>query len=200
MHVPFRFALIGLAALPSSTPARLAAQEPERNELAIFQACAAITDDRERHRCLDEALRMTGMINAEQVEANRRENFGRNAAAQTQESRAATASSAKSPAAPSPAPEDHPEATPAKQARPKHSASSDPRRQPLQTTIASARLIGAHTLEISTADAGVWASIERENFRKPPRNRAEMEIIPGALGGFRCRLERTTLFACRRLD
>ena len=78
---------------------------------------------------------------------------------------------------------------------PSHSA-----REALQTTIASARLIGGHTLEIATADAGLWASTSRQDFRKAPRTGAAMEIIPGALGGYRCRLERTTLFPCRRLD
>lgn len=177
--------------LAAALPGVAVAQQPSEGEqLAAFKACAAVADEAERHRCLDEALRNTDVLEQRaqadpQVpetpeapgiapasppqQAQDRADFGRSQAAIDRE---------RAQANPSPEKE----------------------RQPLQTTVSAARLLGNQTLLVATADAGNWTSTERQRFRRTPEPGDSFEIVPGALGGFRCRLERTTLYACRRMD
>ena len=217
-------ALVMLAALAGigATSAPTAAQDgAARHDLARFEACAAILDDEARHRCLDDALRATGMIDPAEAEARRRANFGRSRDAVAEEAqRDATrapgtppagqaepalaarpsapsggADSATPPVAAAPAPPSSPPAPAQASARPATGDSAS-----LQTRIAASRLIGRHTIQIATTDAGVWESTERRTFRRTPAAGDALEIIPAALGGYRCRLERTTIFPCHRLD
>ena len=201
--------LIPVLAAAAVSP-EAAAQDADARKLSAFEACARIADDEDRHRCLDEALRTTGMVDEQAAEERARANYGRSEAAIERARRQddareqalasdeavrrdpATASAA--PARPAPAtPTAQPAAQPA-------AAPGDRARDSLQTSIAAARLIGNHTIQVTTEDAGTWISTERQRFRRRPADGDAFEIIPAALGGYRCRLERSTIFACRRLD
>ncbi|BBC71148.1 conserved hypothetical protein [Altererythrobacter sp. B11] len=184
MRPALLFTAIVLSAMPGAAPAQEASAQ---DALAPFAACAKIAGDRERHRCLDAALRSTGIIDEKQAEARRQENFGRTPAQVEARSESAVP---PAPVAPDPS----------RTAAAEPTRTADPERQPLQATVASARLIGRDRMVVRTAEAGEWASVERETFRRTPRAGDPFEIIPGSLGGYRCRIERTTLFACRRID
>lgn len=169
-----------------------AAQDADtRRDLSAFEACARIADDEDRHRCLDEALRTTGMIDEQTAEERTRVNYGRSEATVERERRQDNAREQELAS-------DHTDQRGPAPARP--APASDRAREPLQTSIAAARIIGNHTLQVTTEDAGTWISTERQRFRRRPANGDAFEIIPAALGSYRCRLERSTIFACRRLD
>lgn len=190
MRPALLFTAIALSALPRPAPAQEATSNPDA--LAPFAACAKIAADRERHRCLDAALRSTGIINEKEEQARRQENFGRTPA----QVEAAQAEAPREISAPPPAGALQPAVAAAKEP----ARRSEPGRESLQATVASARLIGRDRIVVRTAEAGDWASVERETFRRTPQAGDPFEIIPGSLGGYRCRIERTTLFACRRID
>lgn len=185
-----------LFALAASAP--LAAQEAGgESDLAAFEACARIADAGERHVCLDEALRAAGMLDAE---APAQAVDGRAPASQSPPAapaglrRADLASPPAEPVGTDVAPPPPP--PPARRER----ASSEPHREPYHTSIVAARLIGSHTLQVTTNDAGSWVSTERQSFRRTPEPGDSFEIVPAALGGYRCRLERTTIYPCRRVE
>jgi hypothetical protein len=179
----------GVALAPAS------AQSPDGT--AAFEACGRIADDAARHACLDEALRAAGMLEEEAPAAAPAPADSRGAPV----AEAPSAAEADQPRlAPTPAAPARTAAAPPPPPSRRDREEREPDRQPYLTSIVTARLIGNHTLEIATPDAGRWVSTERQTFRRAPDGGDPMEILPAALGGYRCRLERSTIFPCRRVE
>jgi len=173
----------------------------DQGGLDAFAACGRIAEDAARHACLDAALRASGMLEGQAPAAPASEAVPTAPPAATPS--ALQPGSASLPPAPAPAIQARaapPPPPPSRRQREEREPDREPDREPYLTSIVTARLIGNHTLEIATPDAGRWVSTERETFRRAPDEGDAMEILPAALGGYRCRLERSTIFPCRRVD
>jgi hypothetical protein len=185
-----------LGAVLASAGLAPGARAQEQGGTAAFEACGRIAEDAARHACLDEALRAAGMLDEAAPGAEPPAERAAPPVAETPRAPAAEGPSL----APPPAPPVRTAAAPPPPPPGLTREEREPEREPYLTSIVTARLIGNHTLEIATPDAGRWVSTERQTFRRTPDRGDALEIVPAALGGYRCRLERSTLFACRRVE
>lgn len=138
-------------------------------------ACARL-DGAERHACIDNVLRGAGLLDRRREVAEQRESFG--------EQRRDPPSPSPVQVAPSPAPPPEP---PAELER-------------LTTTVADAGFVSNRKLLVITAEGAVWRQTEGEPIRVLPKSGDVFEISRTALGGYRCRLGRSTLYRCERIE
>ena len=142
-------------------------------------ACAGLGSAAERHACIDSVLRATGLLDRGQEVAEQRENFG--------EQR-------RDPPPPPPQP-----SVQAVELAPDPSAA--PRElDRLATTVADAGFVSNRKLLVITAEGAVWRQTEGEPVRVLPRAGEAFEISRAALGGYRCKLGRSTLYRCERIE
>ena len=67
----------------------------------------------------------------------------------------------------------------------------------LTTTITSVQTVGYQRLRVTTAAGSVWEQTQAEALRTPPRVGDTFHVEPAALGSYRCRVERSSLYRCR---
>ncbi|MBB5987170.1 hypothetical protein [Sphingobium lignivorans] len=186
---------IGLAvlALPAAAGHAQPAGDAAANWEAVVQ-CARQTGAPARHACIDQVLRGSGVLDSEREMNEARQSFG-----QQGRSEAAPVPPPTAPAVPAmPAPAQRAEAAPAAPA-PAPAAPPPPLRA-LQTEVASARLAADRKLVITTREGAVWRQTETIELRASPRAGDSFEIEEAALGGHRCKLGRSRIFRCERVN
>lgn len=150
--------------------------EAHWNEIA---KCAAIDGAEARLACTDNVFRQAGLLDNARLVRQARQEFGN----EGREGASSDASSA-SPRASNPVP-------------------SQPTRgrdmSELATTVMATRMKGDR-LVVTTAEGSVWEQTQSESFRTIPNAGDAFSIERGALGGFRCSFERSTVYRCRRVD
>jgi hypothetical protein len=150
--------------------------------------CAKQSGAKARHACLDQLLRDKGLIDSAKETAEARDAFGKSSRADTSPTQA-----------PPPAP---PMPTTAKAAppRPAPTAPQETKISALQTTIARSRLGGDRKLLVTTAEGAIWQQTETLDLRVFPQKGDAFEIEEAALGSHRCKLGRSKVFRCHRVN
>jgi hypothetical protein len=162
---------VGALLVPAGGWAQDQVGDAVRNWSAITE-CGGISDDQRRLGCMDDVLRQAGIAGGSS-----------SASAPDQAARAAQPSSAAARGL-------------AATAR----AAPEPARdltEALTTTITSVQTVGYQRLRVTTAAGGVWEQTQAEALRTPPRVGDTFHIEPAALGSYRCRVERSSLYRCK---
>ncbi|BAK67855.1 hypothetical protein SLG_31800 [Sphingobium sp. SYK-6] len=188
---------IGLAAL--ALPAAAGRAQPAGDAAANWEAivqCARQTGAPARHACIDQVLRGSGLLDSEREMNEARQSFG-----QQRRSEAVPVPPPAAPAAPAmPAPAQRAEAAPAAPTPAPAPAAPPAPLRALQTEVASARLAADRKLVITTREGAVWRQTETIELRASPRAGDSFEIEEAALGGHRCKLGRSRIFRCERVN
>ncbi len=173
---------VGALLVPAVAWAQDQAGDAVRNWSAITE-CGAISDDQRRLGCVDDVLRQAGIARGNPAAGDARQGATGAAPAPNQAAQAALPSpatprgvAAAGPAAPEPARDVA---------------------QALTTTITSVQTVGYQRLRVTTAEGGVWEQTQAEALRTPPRVGDTFHIEPAALGSYRCRVERSSLYRCK---
>jgi hypothetical protein len=149
---------------------------------AQVAACAAERSNESRHACVDAVLRAAGALDAVTETRVNRENFGR--------------VERLTP----PPPVAQPPSAPAEAA-----ARPDPIAPPapvdgVSTQVASARMGNDRRLVVETVEGAIWRQVDSDVIRRLPRQGEAFDVREGALGSFRCTVNRSTTFRCERRD
>jgi hypothetical protein len=170
-----KFAIAGIVLLAGGTAlAQIGSGDPAANWERVA-ACARLGPAAERHACVDDVLRATGLLDRDREIAEQRENFG--------EQR-----------------RDPPRAPPLPPAQATVLPAAPRELERLATTVADAGFVSNRKLLVITAEGAVWRQTEGEPVRVLPRAGEAFEIGRSALGGYRCRLGRSTLYRCERIE
>ena len=171
------------ACMPLAAYAQAGSAEAGRNWSAITD-CAAAPSAEQRHQCMDDVLRRTGLLSDARVAEEARRDFGRDAPSR--------------PAPPPPpAPVSASASAPASASTPEASAVETDR---LVTTIASVGTTGYRRLRVTTAEGSVWEQTEAKSFNSSPKVGDTFEVEHAALGSYRCRFARSSRYRCQRAD
>jgi hypothetical protein len=174
-----KVAIAGTALLAGGTAlAQIGSGDPVANWEQVA-ACARLGSAPERHACVDNVLRATGLLDRGREVAEQRESFG----------------GQRRDPPPSPPP------LPVQTVRPEAAPPVAPGEiERLATTVADAGFVGNRKLLVITAEGAVWRQTEGEPIRVQPRAGEAFEISRAALGGYRCKLGRSTLYRCERIE
>lgn len=72
--------------------------------------------------------------------------------------------------------------------------------QTLKTRVHTARLVGSRLLLVSTEAGSAWQQSQSEVFHALPQPGDGFEIERTALGGYRCKFQRSSVYRCRRVN
>ncbi|KPL66943.1 hypothetical protein SZ64_01840 [Erythrobacter sp. SG61-1L] len=165
-------ALGGCTLLATGTAlAQGAGADPAANWQEIAR-CAGEDRSARRHTCMDEVLRRAGLLDPQQEVAEQRETFGQR-----------------------PGRDDPQEAAKAEVPR----SASPARLDEVKGQVAFAKLVGKGRLLVVTSEGAVWRQTSAETIRIVPEAGVEFTAMKAAMGGYRCKLGRTT-YRCERLD
>jgi hypothetical protein len=169
-------AVFAMVALPTS------AQSPPpagaEAGWAAMTKCAAIADEKSRHRCSDEVLRNAGLVPSSAATA------GKEASVPTPARSAAT---------------DQP-SRPSDFGLPPKPVAALPPPSPNRVDVVLASVAkGEHgALVFETADGATWRQVDAEGSHPMPKAGQTMTIQKAPLGGFLCKPEKQVFFRCSR--
>ena len=72
--------------------------------------------------------------------------------------------------------------------------------QALKTKVSTAGLVGNRLLLVSTEAGSAWQQTQSEVFHTLPQAGDDFEIERTALGGYRCKFQRSSVYRCRRVN
>jgi hypothetical protein len=158
---------------------------------AAMTKCAAMADEKARHRCSDDVLRNAGLVPA--AGAGGKEAPAPVAPATVAPAAASRAAAATVPADQSSRPADF--GLPAKPA-----ALPSPSRSPKRVDVVLASVAkGEHgALVFTTSDGATWWQVNADGNRVMPEAGQTMTIEKAPLGGYLCKPEKQIFFRCSR--
>lgn len=164
---------IGLFAQPLS--AQSGGDSNAATNWQAVESCAQLSSPASRHSCLDKVLRDAGLLSFERERAEQQDSFGQQVALKPQNKEKAA------------------EVTPSPSGPPPEVVS-------VEATVAFARLVRRKLLLIVTDGGAVWRQTSNEHNRRPPKVGSSFQVSQTTLGGYRCRIGRSTVYRCERLD
>ncbi|OYX60409.1 MAG: hypothetical protein B7Y88_15680 [Sphingomonadales bacterium 32-64-17] len=163
-------ALGGCALLAAGTAlAQGAGMDPAANWQEIAR-CAGEDRSARRHACMDEVLRRAGLLDPQREVAEQRETFGQRPAKEKPQTEAEAPRTA-----------------------------SLGKLEEVRSQVAFAKLVGKGSLLVVTAEGAVWRQTSSETIRSVPDGGTEFAAMKASMGGYRCKVGRTT-YRCERLD
>ncbi|WP_133162108.1 hypothetical protein [Hyphococcus luteus] len=165
-------AAVGAALTPS---AAFGGEKPEAEALWEAMArCAGLEDASSRHACADAALISAGILTTAELSVQRKQEFG----LEEPEKKAKAA-----------APDEAPAITAAE-------IVEDP--DEISVVLAQVDLSRTKRVTVTTAEGAVWKQVGGDAIRPAPEPGQTMVIKKAALGGFKCKIGKWSIFRCKR--
>lgn len=173
----------GAVALAVAIPAQGQQDGDAETNWRRMKICAEERSESARHRCMDDVLRVAGVLDPVRELEVQRETFGQAETRQAEPESEPVEAEASAVAATTPPP---------LPPRPKEI-------EALTTTVADALIGKDRKLLVATAEGAVWKQTDEEPVRTAPRDGSAFEIEKTILGGFRCKVG-GKVYRCERLD